>query len=175
MSNFTFLKGKIQYQLFAPAAIEAEKVFATSPAICAIGTRKALELAVKWVFAADPAVLMPYRDNLQSLVHEESFKLLMDNALWRDLQVIIRLGNLAVHTERSVSSSDCFLQVLSGKSCKQKWRKVNLQNGESCRHSLLIVTKGSKNWIPVRPALHLSRGLRGISSPVPGFGIPRSS
>ena len=62
MANFTFLNDKTQYQLFAPAAIEAEKVFATSPAICAIGTRKALELAVKWVFAADPAVLMPYRD-----------------------------------------------------------------------------------------------------------------
>lgn len=60
------------------------------------------------------------------------------------------------------------------KKGKQKWRKVNLQNEESCRNSLLIVTKGSKNWIPVRPALHLSRGLRGISSPVPGFGIPRS-
>ena len=49
---------------------------------------------------------MPYRDNLQSLVHEESFRFLMDNALWRDLQVIIRLGNLAVHTERAVSASD---------------------------------------------------------------------
>ena len=106
MANFTFLYDKIQYQLFAPAAIEAEKVFATSPAICAIGTRKALELAVKWVFAADPSVQMPYRDNLQSLVHEESFQFLMDNALWRDLQVIIRLGNLAVHTERAVSKSD---------------------------------------------------------------------
>ena len=106
MANFTFLSNTIQYQLFAPAAIEAEKVFATSPAICAIGTRKALELAVKWVFAADPCVQMPYRDNLQSLVHEESFRFLMDNALWRDLQVIIRLGNLAVHTERAVSASD---------------------------------------------------------------------
>ena len=106
MANFTFLKDNKQYQLFAPAAIEAEKVFATSPAICAIGTRKALELAVKWVFAADPAVQMPYRDNLQSLIHEDSFRFLMDNALWRDLQIIIRLGNLAVHTDRSVSASD---------------------------------------------------------------------
>ena len=71
--------------------------------------------------------------------------------------------------------SRCFLQVLFGKSCKQKWRKLNLQNGESCRHSQLTVTKGCGNWIPVRPALRLSRGLRGISSPVPDFGIPRFS
>ena len=69
----------------------------------------------------------------------------------------------------------CFLQVLFGKSCKQKWRKLNLQNGESCRHSQLTVTKGCGNWIPSRPALRLSRGLRVVSSPVPDFGIPRSS
>ena len=53
MSNFEFLKDKQEYALFAPAAIEAEKVFATSPAMCAIGARKALELAVKWVYSAD--------------------------------------------------------------------------------------------------------------------------
>ena len=70
---------------------------------------------------------------------------------------------------------NCFLQVLFGKSCKQKWRKLNLQNGESCRHSQLTVTKGCGNWIPSRPALRLSRGLRVVSSPVPDFGIPRSS
>ena len=27
----------------------------------------------------------------------------------------------------------CFLQVLFGENCKEKWRKLNLQNGEFCR------------------------------------------
>ena len=27
----------------------------------------------------------------------------------------------------------CFLQVLLGENCKEKWRKLNLQNGEFCR------------------------------------------
>lgn len=111
MANFTFLEDRSQYQLVAPAAIEAEKVFATSPAICAIGARKALELAVKWVYSADPTVQMPYRDNLQSLVHEDSFRFLMDNDLWRDLQFVIRLGNMAVHTDRAVSSSDAVFSL----------------------------------------------------------------
>ena len=53
MSNFEFLKDRAEYALFAAAAIEAEKVFATAPAMCAVGCRKALELAVKWVYAAD--------------------------------------------------------------------------------------------------------------------------
>ena len=47
MSNFSYLSDKSEYSLFASAAIEAEKVFSTSPAMCAVGCRKALELAVK--------------------------------------------------------------------------------------------------------------------------------
>ena len=37
MSNFSYLATKPEYSLFASAAIEAEKVFATSPAMCAVG------------------------------------------------------------------------------------------------------------------------------------------
>ena len=46
MSNFEFLKENTNYTLFASAAIEAEKVYATAPAMSAVGSRKALELAV---------------------------------------------------------------------------------------------------------------------------------
>ena len=70
MSNFEYLSSKSEYSLFSSAAIEAEKVFSTSPAMCAVGCRKALELAVKWVYAADKTITMPYKDNLQSLLHE---------------------------------------------------------------------------------------------------------
>ena len=59
MSNFAFLASCPSYSLFASAAIEAEKVFSTSPAMCAVGCRKALELAVKWVYAADKTITMP--------------------------------------------------------------------------------------------------------------------
>ena len=47
MSNFGFLAAKDRYALFSAACIEAEKIYATSPAMCAVGCRKALELAVK--------------------------------------------------------------------------------------------------------------------------------
>ena len=67
MSNFSYLSTRPEYSLFSSAAIEAEKVFSTSPAMCAVGCRKALELAVKWVYAADKTITMPYKDNLQSL------------------------------------------------------------------------------------------------------------
>ena len=56
MANFEFLKNQKEYILFANAAIEAEKVYATSPAMSAVGSRKALELAVKWVYSADDSM-----------------------------------------------------------------------------------------------------------------------
>ena len=113
MSNFSFLQSKPEYALFAPACIEAEKIFATAPALCAVGCRKALELAVKWVYAADKTMNMPYRDNLQSLIHEPSFRFAVDSNTWGKFPFIIKLGNLAVHTERSVQVSDA-LAALRG-------------------------------------------------------------
>lgn len=74
MSNFEFLKNTKEYALFAPAVMEAERVYASAPAMCAVGCRKALELAVKWVYSADNTMQMPYKDNLQSLIHEPSFR-----------------------------------------------------------------------------------------------------
>ena len=113
MSNFSFLASKTEYALFASACVEAEKIFASAPALCAVGCRKALELAVKWVYAADTTMKLPYKDNLQSLIHEPSFRFAVDSNTWGKFPFIIKLGNLAVHTERSVQKSDA-LAALRG-------------------------------------------------------------
>lgn len=113
MTNFSFLETKPEYALFAPACVEAEKIYVSAPAMCAVGCRKALELAVKWVYAADKTMQMPYKDNLQSLVHEPSFRFAVDYNTWGKFQFIIKLGNLAVHTERSVQPGDA-LAALRG-------------------------------------------------------------
>lgn len=113
MSNFSFLKEKSEYALFSYACIEAEKICFSAPAMCAVGCRKALELAVKWVYSADNTMTMPYKENLQSLIHEPSFRFAVDYNTWGKLPFIIKLGNLAVHTERSVQNNDA-LASLSG-------------------------------------------------------------
>ena len=113
MSNFSYLSTRPEYSLFANSAIEAEKVFSTSPAMCAVGCRKALELAVKWVYAADKTITMPYKDNLQSLLHEPSFRFAVDRDVWSVLPSIVKAGNLAVHTGHSVSAADAVLCALS--------------------------------------------------------------
>jgi type I restriction enzyme R subunit len=111
VSNFDFLKDRKEYALFASAAIEAEKVYVSAPAMCAVGSRKALELAVKWVYSADNTMQMPYKDNLQALIHEPTFRFAVDYNTWGKLPFIIKLGNLAVHTERSVQASDALASL----------------------------------------------------------------
>ena len=112
-TNFSFLTTQTEYTLFSSAAVEAEKVFHSSPAMCAVGCRKALELAVKWVYAADNTMQMPYKDNLQSLIHEPTFRFALDANTWGKLPFMIKLGNLAVHTERSVSTGDALASLKS--------------------------------------------------------------
>lgn len=112
-ANFEFLQGQKEYALFANACIEAERVLAASPAMAAVGMRKALELAVKWVYSADNTITMPYKDNLQSLIHEPSFRFAMGDQTWNKLPYIIKLGNLAVHTDKSIDRSDAILSLSS--------------------------------------------------------------
>lgn len=111
MMNFSFLQSKIEYTLFASACIEAEKIYSSAPALCAVGCRKALELAVKWVYSADNTMKMPYKHTLQSLLHDPTFRFAVDDNTWGKLPFIIKLGNLAVHTERSVQASDALISL----------------------------------------------------------------
>lgn len=113
MTNFEYLTAIPEYKLFSKAAVEAEKVYSTSPAMCAVGCRKALELAVKWVYAADKSIKMPYNGNLQALIHEPTFRFALDSKTWAKLPYIIRLGNLSVHTERAVTSADALVSIES--------------------------------------------------------------
>lgn len=102
MSNFDFLNGRQEFSLFAASAVEAEKVFATSSAMCVIGCRKALELAVKWVYTVDNGIQAPYKDNLSALIHEYTFKKQLPPLLFGKIKGIVTFGNIAVHTGKIV-------------------------------------------------------------------------
>ena len=102
MPNFDFLNGRQEFSLFAASAVEAEKVFATSPAMCVIGCRKALELAVKWVYTVDNGIQAPYKDNLSALIHEYTFKKQLPPLLFGKIKGIVAFGNIAVHTGKII-------------------------------------------------------------------------
>ena len=102
MSNFGFLKDYDQFKMFADAAIEAEKVLNTSPAMSAVGSRKAFELAVKWIYSADRTMGNPV-GTLQNLIHRPEFVGFVDGKVLRRAQALIKLGNEGVHTDSDIT------------------------------------------------------------------------
>ena len=76
--NFEFLKKEDKYKDFTFACIEAEKSMVVSYATTAILARRALELAVKWVFSFDKDLEVPYQETLASLIHDYRFKGIID-------------------------------------------------------------------------------------------------
>ena len=112
MANFSFLIGQSNYEMFAEACLEAERTLYVSPTISALAARRAFELAVKWVYAADETIKPPYKDNLQSLVHEPTFRdALADNRLWESLQYIIKAGNTAAHCNEQLKLEDAIFSL----------------------------------------------------------------
>ena len=111
MSNFEFLKGKKNFESFKNACLEAEKSILVSPATTAILSRRALELAVKWVYSYDTDLVLPYQDNISSLIHSNSFIELIDYNMLPMLKYVIKLGNVAVHTNANVRRSEAVLSL----------------------------------------------------------------
>ncbi|MBT2253837.1 DEAD/DEAH box helicase family protein [Priestia megaterium] len=111
MTNFGFLKDKEQFKSFAIACTEAENAMIVSPATCAILTRRALELAVKWVYQVDNAVNVPYRDNLSSLIYDRNFLDIIDEELLPMMKYVVKLGNTAVQTSTNITRDEAVLSL----------------------------------------------------------------
>lgn len=111
MTNFDFLKKDNQFKAFSGACVEAEKSISASPALCALGVRKSAELAVKWLYSADPSLTMPYKDNFSALVFNPSFTDSVDEDILNRLRYIIKLGNFAAHTSKQVTYKEAVLAL----------------------------------------------------------------
>ncbi len=110
-NNFEYLLEKKEYLSFAPQAVEAEKSIAISPATCAILSRRALELAVRFVFSYDADLTLPYQDNISSLIHEPTFRSIIEPRLFPMLKYTIRLGNVAVHTNNNIKRDEAIIAL----------------------------------------------------------------
>lgn len=110
-NNFEYLLEKKEYESFAEQAVEAEKSIAISPATCAILSRRALELAVRFVFSHDADLTLPYRDNVSSLIHEPTFRAIIDQRIFPMLKYTIHLGNVAVHTNHNIKRDEAIVAL----------------------------------------------------------------
>ncbi len=110
-NNFEYLLAKKEYSSFAQQAVEAEKSIAISPATCAILSRRALELAVRFVFSHDADLTLPYQDNVSSLIHEPTFRSIIEPRLFPMLKYTIHLGNVAVHTNNNIRRDEAIIAL----------------------------------------------------------------
>lgn len=106
MSNFDFILKNEIFRTFAEASVEAEKSIAVANVSCTILCRRALELAVKWIYANDRELVLPYQNNLSSLVYDINFKSMINEKVFNGMTYIIKLGNFSVHSNRKVTRKE---------------------------------------------------------------------
>ena len=98
MSNFGFLQLEWP-QLYAESQ-KAEVLVIPDPRTACFYARRTLELAVTWLYKSDPALKLPYQDNLSALIHESTFKSTVGQKIFIKAKLIKDLGNLAAHTSQ---------------------------------------------------------------------------
>ena len=103
-SQFEFLRDEWP-MLFDPAAKAESLVYPDSRSSC-FHARRALELAVHWLYKHDATLKLPYQDHLSALIHAPTFRNAVGPAIFAKIKVIKDLGNLAVHSHKPVRQFD---------------------------------------------------------------------
>ena len=109
MSQFAFLDA--EWPDLAGEARRAESLAYPDPRTACFYARRVLELAVAWLYKHDPALKLPYQDNLAALIAEPTFQKLVGQSLRTKARIIKDLGNNAVHRHAPVRDSDAVRAV----------------------------------------------------------------
>ncbi len=109
MTNFDFLTKDNQFDTFSGIAIAAEKTLHIDLSTTIINCRRAMEMAVKWMYSVDSSLVMPWQDTLVSLINTEEFRDIVGNDIWRRMDFIRRMGNIAAHTGKKVTEEQTTL------------------------------------------------------------------
>ena len=156
-SHFTFLPA--EWPSVHEAAARAEQAVHSDPRAACFYARRALEIAVAWLYKVESRLRLPYQDNLSALIHEPRFRQVTGDAVFYKARTIKDLGNLAVHSHGPVRQYDALMAVqelfhvsfwLRGimpkaRSRRTAWRLIKA----CCRHQRRCRSRrrtSSKNW-----------------------------
>lgn len=109
MTNFDYLKQEPKFNSFSDVAIAAEKILNIDIESSVINCRRAMEFAIKWMYSVDKSLEMPYQDTLISLMSTEDFHDLVDDNLWKRMDLIRKIGNRAAHNGKRISMDEAKL------------------------------------------------------------------
>src|SRR5262249_15509438 len=73
--------------------------------------RRALELAVEWLYRNDASLRQPYENHLAALLHEPTFRQAVGPALFAKVRIIKDLGNHAAHRRAPIQQVDAIAAV----------------------------------------------------------------
>ncbi|WP_137890932.1 DEAD/DEAH box helicase family protein [Ramlibacter sp. 2FC] len=107
-SNFSFLHA--EWPALHVEVLKAEQAALADPRTACFYARRALELAVAWLYQAEGgrggSLRMPYKPDLSAFLFEPSFKALVGPGLHAKMDVIRKQGNSAVHSARAMAAPD---------------------------------------------------------------------
>lgn len=146
--NFYFLCDA--FAAFYPAARKAETFLQQDEEACAIFCRKALEEMVIWMFDNDRQLETIHPDEdatLNILMHKPRFIRLVGESLFKDINIIRKTGNLAVHVDnkRKVTTKDAYTCLLNLHAFAQ-W--LASYYGDTIHHNPFIASKIQESVTP---------------------------
>jgi type I restriction enzyme, R subunit len=104
VSNFTFLQA--EFPAVFESARQAEAHAHADPRAACFYARRALELALAWLYRHDPALRLPYQNHLAALIHEPTFQQTAGPVIVTKALLIKELGNVAVHGMKPLRAND---------------------------------------------------------------------
>ncbi len=103
MSKFDHLIQDPQFESFSSVAVAAERILGIDPAACVLNCRRAMECAVKWMYAKDKSLVKPWQEKLVDLMGTEEFRDIVGGEFHMRMDYIRRLGNNAAHSGKAIS------------------------------------------------------------------------
>ena len=108
-SHFAFLDA--EWPDLDAEARKAEQLANSDPRTSCFYARRALELAVEWLYRSDRTLKPPYDNTLSALIHTPEFRTLVGPAVLTKAKLIKDLGNRAVHSQKRIVPQDAVTAV----------------------------------------------------------------
>lgn len=111
-----FLHFGNQWKKLAPTLVDAEKNIFTAPPFAAVLCRKSLEEWIRWLYENDADLEKPYDTSLNSLLHNQDLRDLLAPSLFKQVNLVRKLGNDAVHASARIHPEEALhaLQIMHG-------------------------------------------------------------
>jgi type I restriction enzyme R subunit len=108
-TNFAFLKN--EWPDIYATAVKAENLANTDAGTTCFHARRALDLAVDWIYKYDEDLARPLDDNLSTKIFATDFRDNTPPHVFGKIDYIRRIGNKAVHTQKVISTVDALQTV----------------------------------------------------------------